>query len=226
MANGKFVSYLRVSTQKQGRSGLGLEAQRAAVTGYLNGGRWDLVREFVEVESGKRNDRPKLEEAMALCRLHGAALVIARLDRLSRDAEFLLRLQKGSVRFVAVDMPDATEAMVGFMAVMAQAQRKTISDNTKAALQAAKARGKVLGGFRGATITAEARQAGRDATGSRAAARAADLMPTLAELRAAGVVSLGGIAKALTERGIPTARGKADWSPVQVSRVLARVDGQ
>src|SRR5215217_4949795 len=98
-----FVSYLRVSADRQGRSGLGLEAQRKAVEDSLNGGRWKLVAEFVEVESGKRDDRPRLAEALALCRLHNAVLVIAKLDRLSRDAHFLLGLQKAGVRFVAAD---------------------------------------------------------------------------------------------------------------------------
>ena len=145
MAQGRFVSYLRVSTDRQGRSGLGLEAQRKAVDDFLNGGRWKLIAEFVEVESGKRDDRPKLAEALALCRLHNAVLVIAKLDRLSRDAHFLLGLQKAGVRFVAADMPEANEMVVGIMAVVAQAERKMISARTKAALAAAKARGKRLG---------------------------------------------------------------------------------
>ena len=145
MAQGRFVSYLRVSTDRQGRSGLGLEAQRKAVDDFLNGGRWKLIAEFVEVESGKRDDRPRLAEALALCRLHNAVLVIAKFDRLSRDAHFLLGLQKAGVRFVAADMPEANEMVVGIMAVVAQAERKMISARTKAALAAAKARGKRLG---------------------------------------------------------------------------------
>src|SRR5215204_3495258 len=149
MATGRYVSYLRVSTDRQGRSGLGLEAQRKAVEDFLNGGRWDLIAEFVEVESGKRDDRPKLAEALALCRLHKATLVIAKLDRLSRDAHFLLglqkELQKSGLRFVAADLPEANELTVGIMAVVAQAERKMISQRTKAALGAAKARGKKLG---------------------------------------------------------------------------------
>src|SRR5918993_946126 len=145
MAKGSYVSYLRVSTDRQGRSGLGLEAQRKTVEDFLNGGRWDLIAEFVEVESGKRDDRPKLREAMAFCRLHNATLVIAKLDRLSRDAHFLLGLQKAGVRFVAADMPEANEMVVGILAVVAQAERKMISERTKAALAAAKARGKRLG---------------------------------------------------------------------------------
>src|ERR671929_588621 len=124
MAEGAFVAYYRVSTERQGRSGLGLEAQRKAVADFLNGGRWDLIAEFVEVESGKRDDRPKLAEALALCRLHNATLVIAKLYRLSRDAHFLLGLQKAGVRFVAADMPETDEMVVGIMAVVAQAERR------------------------------------------------------------------------------------------------------
>ncbi|WAP69305.1 recombinase family protein [Jiella pelagia] len=223
MANGKFVSYLRVSTERQGRSGLGLEAQRKAVADYLNGGRWSLVQEFVETESGGKDDRPQLAAAMALCRLHNATLVIAKLDRLSRDAAFLISLQKGSVKFVAADMPEANEMVVGIMAVVAQAERKMISQRTKAALQAAKERGQKLGGFRGSKITAEARAIGLEARRSRAKDRAADLMPVIEDLRKEGITSLNGLAKALTARGIPTAKGGAEWSAMQVSRVLEAV---
>ena len=220
MANGKFISYLRVSTERQGRSGLGLEAQRQAVADFLNGGSWKLLQEFVETESGGKDDRPQLAAAMALCRLHNATLVIAKLDRLSRDAAFLLSLQKGSVKFVAADMPEANEMVVGIMAVVAQAERKMISQRTKAALQAAKARGTKLGGFRGSTLTAEARIAGRKAATAKAKARAADLVPVIEDLRKEGITSLNGLAKGLTERGIPTARGGVKWSAMQVSRVL------
>src|SRR5918995_5186744 len=124
MAQGSFVAYYRVSTDKQGRSGLGLEAQQAAVRDYLNGGNWKLLAEVTEVESGKRSDRPKLDDAMRLCRLHGATLVIAKLDRLSRDAHFLLGLQKAGVDFVAADMPDANKMTVGIMALVAQHERE------------------------------------------------------------------------------------------------------
>src|SRR5215213_3033543 len=145
MAEGRFVSYLRVSTAKQGHSGLGLEAQRQAVADYLNGGQWQLVTEVVEIESGKRSDRPKLEEALRLCRLHNATLVIAKLDRLSRDAHFLLGLEKAGVDFVAADMPSANRLTVGIMAMVADEERRLISKRTKEALAAAKARGVKLG---------------------------------------------------------------------------------
>ena len=223
MASGKFVSYLRVSTTKQGREGLGVEAQRTAVAGYLNGGRWTLVAEFVEVESGKRDDRPQLVAAMALCRVHGATLVIAKLDRLSRDAAFLMGLQKAGVRFVAADMPEANEMVVGIMALMAQHERKAIGTRTKAALAEAKKRGVVMGGFRGHIVTDEERKAAHAAVKARAAARGADLAPTIAAMRAKGITSLGGLARALTEAGIPTSRGAAVWAPTQVSRLLTAI---
>ncbi|MCF3638727.1 recombinase family protein [Rhizobium sp. TRM95111] len=223
MADGRFISYLRVSTERQGRSGLGLEAQRQAVADFLNGGNWTLVQEIVEIESGSKDNRPKLAEAMGLCRLHGATLVIAKLDRLSRDAAFLLSLQKAGIRFVAADMPEANEMVVGIMAVVAQAERKMISQRTKAALAAAKARGQKLGGFRGSVISDDARKASQEARRAKASARAADLMPVIDEIRACGVTSANGIATALTSKGIPTARGGSVWTASQVQRVLAVV---
>ena len=222
MASGNFVTYLRVSTARQGHSGLGLEAQRRAVSDHLNGGTWNLLKEFVEVESGSRDDRPELAKAMALCRLRNATLLIAKIDRLSRDAHFLLGLQKAGVRFVAADMPEANEMVVGIMAVVAQAERKMISARTKAALAAAKERGVKLGGARGGVLKGETRAAGSTAKTAKAAARAADLEPIIADIRADGAVSLRQIAAELNERGMPAPRGGA-WSAVQVSRVLSRL---
>jgi DNA invertase Pin-like site-specific DNA recombinase len=223
MAQGSFVAYYRVSTAKQGASGLGLEAQRESVARYLNGGDWSIVAEFTEVESGRKADRPELAKAFAACRLYGAKLVIAKLDRLSRDAHFLLGLEKAGVEFVAADMPGANRLTVGIMAVVAQEERRMISERTKAALAAAKANGKKLGGNRGVVLSAEAQEAGRMAQASRATARAADLAPVIAELRAAGITSLGALARALTARGIPTSRGGETWSPMQVARVMQRL---
>jgi DNA invertase Pin-like site-specific DNA recombinase len=223
MAEGKFVSYLRVSTARQGRSGLGLEAQRKAVEDFLNGGKWQVIKEFVEVESGKKADRPELVKAFQACRLFGAKLVIAKLDRLSRDAHFLLGLEKAGVDFVAADMPQANRLTVGIMAMVADEERRMISSRTKAALAAAKKRGTKLGGDRGATVTNATRKAAKAAVKARTDARAADLAPVISELKSAGVTSLGGLARALTERGIPTARGGSEWSAVQVSRVLGRL---
>ena len=132
VATGNFVAYYRVSTDKQGRSGLGLEAQHSAVAAFLNGGTWKLVRDFTEVESGKRNDnRPKLAAAIQACRVYGAKLVIAKLDRLSRDAHFLLGLEKAGVDFVAADMPHANRLTVGVMALVAEQEATAISQRTK-----------------------------------------------------------------------------------------------
>lgn len=220
-----FVSYLRVSTERQGRSGLGLEAQRRAVADFLAGGAWRHLAELVEVESGSRDSRPRLAEALALCRLHGATLVIAKLDRLSRDAAFLLNLQKAGVRFVAADMPEANELVVGIMAVVAQAERKMISARTKAALAAAKARGVRLGNPENlSNRAAGAARAAAERT-RRSAARAADLAPILAEVEAAGAASLRAVADGLNARGIPAARG-GRWTPTQVRRAQLRLAGQ
>jgi DNA invertase Pin-like site-specific DNA recombinase len=221
MAQGKFVAYYRVSTQRQGRSGLGLEAQRAAVMGFLIGGDWQLVDEFTEVESGAHDDRPKLAEAMKACRLKGATLVIAKLDRLSRDAVFLLNLQKGSIPFVAADMPSANEMTVGLMAVIAQGERRMISDRTKAALTAVKARGKSLGGWRGGPKVDG--RLGAAAMQKRAQAFASDLGPILTEMRGRGR-SLRQMAAELTAQGIRTPRG-GQWTAAAARAVLLRIDG-
>src|SRR6476620_4507750 len=143
MAEGRFIAYQRVSTAQQGRSGLGLEAQRQGVADYLDGGAWTLVAEYTEVESGKRADRPELAKALAACRAHRAVLVIAKLDRLSRNAAFLLNLRDAGVEFVAADMPDANRLTVGIMAMVAEDEADRISARTTAALAAAKARGTV-----------------------------------------------------------------------------------
>jgi len=224
MASGKFVSYLRVSTDKQGRSGLGLEAQREAVTQYLNGGRWKLVREFVEVESGKRDDRPELTKALHLCKVTGAKLVIAKLDRLSRDAHFLLGLQKAGVPFVAADMPEANEMVVGIMAVVAQAERKMISERTKAALQAAKRRGVKLGNPKGARHLRKLGNASAvAAVRQEASSRAANLRPVVGDIKGHGIVSVRRIADELNARGILTPRG-GRWHPTSAARLLKRLD--
>jgi DNA invertase Pin-like site-specific DNA recombinase len=228
MAEGKWISYLRVSTARRGRSGLGLEAQRKSVEDFLNGGRWKLVKEYVEVESGKKSgaDRPILAEALKACRLYGAKLIIARIDRLSRDAHFLLGLEKAGVDFVAADMPQIDRLTVGVLAMVAEQEGRMISARTKAALAAAKKRGVKLGGHRpGAKLTAAGRKKGREVQARVAAARAAELAPVIAELQAGGAVSLRAIAAALNERGIPTASGDGAWSAGQVARVCRRLEG-
>jgi DNA invertase Pin-like site-specific DNA recombinase len=223
-STGNFVAYYRVSTQRQGRSGLGLEAQQEAVRDRLNGGNWRIVAEFTEIESGKRKDRPKLADALAACRVHGAKLIIAKLDRLARNVAFVSALMEAGVEFEAVDFPQANRLTIHILAAVAEHEAKAISDRTKAALAAAKRRGVKLGGYRaGARLTTKARQAGCEAVRARAAARATDLAPVVRELQAAGVTSLVGIAAALNERGIPTASGQGLWQAVQVSRVLTRL---
>lgn len=220
MAVGAFVLYFRVSTDRQGASGLGIEAQRTAVTAFLNGGNWKVAAEYVEVESGKNCDRAELAKAIKACRLYGGKLLIAKLDRLSRDAHFLLGLEKAGVEFTAADMPNANRLTVGIMAMVAEEERRMISARTKAALQAAKARGTVLGGFRGVVIDNEARARSVASRRAKAADRAGELASVIVELRATGAVSLRDLAAGLNERGIPTARG-GPWSAVQVSRVLS-----
>ena len=146
---GKFVSYYRVSTDRQGRSGLGLDAQKEAVEQRLNGGRWQLVAEFVEIESGKRAKRPQLDAALAACKKQKAKLVVAKHDRLSRNASFLLKLIDSGVEVLIADLPELNGAMGRFMlttmASVAELEAGLIAERTKAALKAAKARGVRLG---------------------------------------------------------------------------------
>lgn len=222
MAHGRFVAYYRVSTAKQGRSGLGLEAQREAVRSYLNGGNWSLLAEHTEAESGKVDDRPELAKALQACRLPGATLVTAKLDRLSRDAHFLLGLEKAGVEFVAVDMPDANRLTVRLMAVIAQEEREMIAARTKAALAAAKARGVLLGGWRGGPSVDH--KEGTLALQRQSVAFASRVGPVILEMRGQGW-SLRRIADTLEARGIRTARGGA-WSADSVKRTLERFVAQ
>jgi DNA invertase Pin-like site-specific DNA recombinase len=223
---GKFVAYYRVSTQRQGRSGLGLEAQQRAVREQLNGGRWQLIAEITEIETGKRADRPKLAEALKLCRVHGATLIIAKLDRLARNVSFVSALMDAGVEFEAVDFPQANKLTIHIMAAVAEHEARAISDRTKAALASAKARGVKLGGVRQnhKPFSAKAQAMGPKARVARARERAVDLAPIIAELQADGVTSLHGLAAALNDRGIPTPRG-GRWQAVQVSRLLTRMPG-
>lgn len=175
MATGKFVSYIRVSTARQGASGLGLEAQQEAVQRFLNGGSWELLGEFKEVETGKGADalakRPQLGAALDACRKHGATLVIAKLDRLARNVHFVSGLMESKVRFVACDMPEANELTIHIMAAFAEHEAKRISQRTKDALAVAKARGAVLGKSGAANLrpNLEARQQAANAFAARSA---------------------------------------------------------
>ena len=223
IAHARFIAYLRVSTDRQGRSGLGLEAQRAAVTDFLNGGAWTLIAEVVEVESGAHSDRPELARALALCRAHRAVLVVAKLDRLASDAHFLLGLQKAGVDFLACDMPSANRMTVGIMAVVAEEERRMISTRTKAALAAAKARGRVLGGFRGRAGTVEDTARARETLKRNADARAEALMPILMRLDPDSTASLHALARALAAETVPTPSGRGAWTPTAVARLRARL---
>jgi len=214
---GKFVAYFRVSTDKQGKSGLGLEAQRQSVMDYLNGGRWSLVADFTEIESGKRNNRVELEKALAACKKQKAKLVIAKLDRLSRNLAFIATLMDSGVEFVAVDNPHANKLTVHILAAVAQHEREIISARTSAALKAAKARGRRLGNPR----LSEARQRATVAKKESADRYAGNVLPVIRDIQRSGIKSLRGVAKALAARGIPTARG-GTWTPVQVSAILRR----
>jgi DNA invertase Pin-like site-specific DNA recombinase len=221
----KIVSYLRVSTARQGRSGLGLDAQRTAIQAYADTKNANVMKEFVEVESGKNNTRPKLTEALHLAKVTGSVLVIAKLDRLSRNAAFLLTLRDSGVKFIAADMPDANELTVGIMALVAQQEREAISKRTKEALDAAKRRGAVLGNPNGAEALRRAGKgnvAGVQAIQLQADAHAEDLRPVLRGLADEGITSLGGIAKALNDRGIQTPRG-GTWFKTSVSNLIARL---
>lgn len=231
MAEGKFVSYLRVSRDKQGKSGLGLEAQRAAVESYLNGGRWKVLAEYVEVESGKRNDRPKLTAALAHAKVSGAKLVFAKLDRLTRDVDLLRALASSTVDLVFCDLPSVPPGAMGRflltqMAAVAELEVGLIGERTKAALAAAKARGVKLGNPNGARAL-RGKQVGNDSALAKlkenAVQRAADLKGIVDDIRAAGITTTRGIAEELHTRGIRAPRGDV-WHPTAVSRLLTRID--
>lgn len=231
MATGKFVSYLRVSTEKQGKSGLGLEAQRAAVSQYLNGGDWELVEEVVEIESGRKNQRPALEKARRLCNAIGATLVVAKFDRLSRDAYFLLGMQKSGVKFVAADNPNVDEITVGILAMVAQQEAKAISQRTKAALAAAKARGQVLGAYAKDDKTKFVGRTGTREDCLKAAAGKKDKADQSAQrirqfIEDCGMspdASAKAIARFLTERGVQTPSGRSTtWQATTVQRLKSR----
>lgn len=220
------VSYFRVSTAAQGRSGLGLDAQRSAVERFCQGRGCEVLGEFVEIESGKRNDRPQLAEALHLAKVTGATLVVAKMDRLSRNAAFLLTLRDSGAKLVAADQSDVNDMTVGILAVVAQEERKAISARTSAALQAAKARGRKLGNPNGAEALRRAKKgnvAALEAIRRAADDHAADIAPIVAHLRAQGHLSLRELARGLNERCIQTPRG-GTWHPTSVKNLLTRLE--
>ena len=217
----KFIAYYRVSTQVQGRSGLGLDAQRNTVAAYLARKQGDTVQEFVEIETGKGANaldrRPQLRAALDACRKHGATLLIAKLDRLARNVHFVSGLLETGCDFVAADMPEANKVMIQMHAVMSEWERDQISERTKAALAAAKARGVKLGvaGAQNLRRCLEERKAQADA-------RASKLTGLVAGFGARGL-SQRTIMSELNAAGVAAPRGGA-WSLVQVQRLLKRVE--
>jgi len=221
----RFVAYERVSTARQGASGLGLEAQCNAIDAFAAIRQAAILARFTEVESGKTPDRPELAKALHLARVTGAIPVIAKLDRLSRNAAFLLTLRDSGVKFIACDMPEANELTIGIMALVAQAEREAISRRTKEALAVARARGVKLGNPNGAEALRRAGKGGvalRAAVVANADRHAQDLAPVVEALRGEGVMTLRGIAAELNARGMRTRRGGA-WAVSKVGNLLKRL---
>ena len=225
--NGKYIKYLRVSTATQGQSGLGLEAQEAVITQYLNGGTWEVIAEFVEIESGKRDDnRPKLQCAIQLAKATGAKLLIAKLDRLSRNAAFLMSLNDSGVDFICCDNPHANKLTIGVLALVAQDEAERISLRTRQALAAAKARGVKLGGDNEKVPTDHLKQYGNtygiEALKQKADEKAESLRPIIEPLLD-DYTTLKAVADKLTSMSVLTARGNTNWHPTSVARLLDRL---
>jgi DNA invertase Pin-like site-specific DNA recombinase len=217
MKTRQYIAYFCVSTPRQGKSGLGLEAQQQAVNVFLHGHRELILERFTEIESGRRNDRPQLVAALDVCRRHKAALLIARLDRLARNVHFISGLMESGVEFIAVDMPEANRLTIHILAAVAEHERETISQRTKAALQAAKARGTILGSphpRKGAAIRSQVLQ-------DKADRFAASTLPIIRGLQAEGITSHKTLAKALNARGVTTAN-KRKWYGTTVKNLLHR----
>ena len=214
------TSYLRVSTVRQGQSGLGLEAQRAAVEQFCQQHGCELLAEFLEVESGRKSDRPVLRQALAQAKAKRATLLIAKLDRLARNIHFISGLMESGVEFRACDLPDCSRFILHVMAAVAAQEARAISDRTRAALNAAKSRGVLLGAANPAcrNLGVDARLRGAERTAKLASESYSEVLPIVRELRDSGL-SLQGIAAALDARGLFTRKGR-QWNPAQVSRVL------
>lgn len=216
--NGKYVAYYRVSTDRQGASGLGLEAQRDAVLSYLNGGSWTLKGEFVEVESGRTQRRPELMKALEVCRKEKATLVVAKLDRLYRNLHAMTSLMQAGIDFVAADNPHANKLTIHLLAAIAEHERDLISERTKAALKAVKKRGVKLGSpnpKKGSKVGIKVLKKQADDFADR-------VMPVVYELQRHGYTTLREIARGLMARGIKTPRGNSEWRASQVDNLLKR----
>ena len=224
MASGKFISYLRVSTDRQGKSGLGLEAQRQSIENHLNGGSWQHLKEFVEVESGKKNDRLQLLAALDACQSTGATLLIAKLDRLARNVAFISNLMESGVEFVACDFPQANRLTIHILAAVAEHEREMISMRTKEALAAAKARGVKLGNPENFTdqVARVGRRIGMESRITKADEFARKRYPYINQLREEGL-SLRAVASRLNREGVLTARGlTGKWTPTAVKNLTVR----
>lgn len=209
----QYVAYYRVSTNRQGQSGLGLDAQRQAVHGFTDQHSGLLLEEFTEVESGKADSRPQLQAAIAYCKKTGSILLIAKLDRLARKVAFIANLLESSVRFVAVDMPNADRFMLHVYAAMAEEEGRRIGERTKAALAAAKRRGVELG-KNGKTLAIQYRREADDFAES--------LAPTLRNLILVEKLPFRAVADRMNELNYPTARG-GTWHSTTVHRAWKRI---
>jgi len=212
-----FVTYYRVSTQRQGQSGLGLEAQRSAVQAYLAGK--EIIAEFTEVESGRKNNRPQLAVALALAKKQKATLVIAKLDRLARNVHFISGLLESNVQFVAADMPEADRTFLQMAAVFAEWEARKISERTKLALAEAKLRGTKLG----SPSPHIGSKAGLKAINDRCNVYLENISPILQDIVGDVGFNLRAIAARLQRRGIKTATGLDVWHPAQVGKLLRKV---
>jgi DNA invertase Pin-like site-specific DNA recombinase len=215
----RYVTYIRVSTQKQGSSGLGLDAQKKAVNDYLAGHNGQVVAEYREIESGKVNDRPQLQAALKRCRQSRSTLLVAKLDRLSRSASFLLGLRDAGVKFVCADLPDANELTIGVLASVAQHEREMISARTTVALAAAKARGVRFGNPRLPAGTAGTAAVARQGLSEKATEFASDLRDVIDAARAEGLTTFQQFAERLNSLSCPTPRG-CQWTAMAAARLL------
>ncbi len=242
--NGKFVAYYRVSTDKQGQSGLGLDAQRDLVKTFLNGGKWEIIGNFTEVESGTRKKlkhRPELEAALAMCKKHKATLVVAKLDRLARDVQFISTLLNSPVKFVCADMPQADRTFLQMMSVFAEYEARKIGERTRDALASVKRSIKETGAYvkagdadkgvpdkvitkLGAPNPAIAGAIGNQVMKAQADAYAQRVGPIVREIMTkGGATTLREIAEALQARGVETARGGSTWYASSVKNLLERL---
>lgn len=216
MSEQPFIAYYRVSTDRQGKSGLGLEAQQQAVTDYLHNTGGTLLEAYTEIESGKRNQRPQLAVALKACKKQKATLIIAKLDRLARNVHFISGLMESGVDFIATDNPHANRLMIHLLAAFAEHEREQISQRTKDALAAAKRKGVVLGRNGREVLSKENRQ--------KAQSFAQSLKATIEAIKEAGHRTVRAIAKELNRQAIPTARDGAHWQLANTHALLKRIE--